>query len=50
MNFLIVGLGASVGAILRNELTLLQSKIKIDFHLSNFAFCGTSDQFLIFCF
>ncbi|AKP02593.1 fluoride efflux transporter FluC [Companilactobacillus pabuli] len=31
MNFLIVGLGASVGAILRNELTLLQSKIKIDF-------------------
>ena len=31
MNFLIVGLGASLGAILRNELTLLQSKIKIDF-------------------
>ncbi|EOU8151152.1 TPA: hypothetical protein ACM35S_004741, partial [Escherichia coli] len=32
------------------SINVLKSKIKIDFHLSNFAFCGTSDQFLIFCF
>jgi len=31
MNFLLVGFGATIGAFLRNELTLLQSKIKIDF-------------------
>lgn len=31
INFLIVGVGASVGAFLRNELTLLQARIKIDF-------------------
>ncbi|GAB5057316.1 hypothetical protein COSHB9_17040 [Companilactobacillus alimentarius] len=31
MDFFIVGLGAAVGAFLRSELTLLQSKIKIDF-------------------
>ncbi|MFC6176509.1 fluoride efflux transporter FluC [Companilactobacillus huachuanensis] len=31
INFLIVGCGATVGAFLRNEMTLIQSKIKIDF-------------------
>lgn len=31
INFLLVGFGATVGAFLRNELTLQQSKIKIDF-------------------
>ncbi|PMD71368.1 fluoride efflux transporter FluC [Companilactobacillus nuruki] len=30
-NFLLVGLGASIGAFLRNEFTLQQSKLKIDF-------------------
>ena len=31
MNFLIVGFGAAIGAFIRNELTLLQSKIPVDF-------------------
>jgi len=31
MNFLLVGFGASIGAFLRNELTLRQAKLKIDF-------------------
>lgn len=31
MTFLLVGLGASVGAFFRNELTSLSQKIKIDF-------------------
>lgn len=31
MNFLVVGFGAAVGAFVRNEFTLLQVKIKIDF-------------------
>lgn len=30
-NFLIVGFGATIGAFLRNELTLQQAKIKLDF-------------------
>ncbi|MQS75393.1 fluoride efflux transporter FluC [Companilactobacillus halodurans] len=30
-NFLLVGFGATVGAFLRNELTLQQSRIKLDF-------------------
>ncbi|EPY4440409.1 hypothetical protein ACXDKU_005074, partial [Escherichia coli] len=29
------------------SINMLKNKIKIDFHLSNFAFCGTSDQFAI---
>jgi len=31
INFLTVGVGAAVGAFLRNELTLIQARIKIDF-------------------
>lgn len=31
MNFLVVGFGATIGAFIRNELTLQQSKIKLDF-------------------
>lgn len=31
INFLLVGFGAAVGAFFRNELTVQQSKIKIDF-------------------
>ena len=31
MNFLIVGFGAAIGAFIRNELTLWQSKIPVDF-------------------
>lgn len=31
INFFLVGIGATVGAFLRNELTLQQSKIPVDF-------------------
>ena len=33
-NILLVGFGAAIGAFLRNELTLQQSKIKIDFPIA----------------